>query len=663
MGEQPAAGQVLAGMGGVGKTQLAADYARTAWQNGEVDVLVWTTADNATAAASGYAQAGMEVLGAGPSDPQQAARSFLSWLEPKSQERPCRWLVVLDDVTDPTDLKGLWPPTSPHGRTLVTTRRRDDALTESGRQLIEVGLFTEAESLAYLTAKLAARHRHEPAEQLAALAADLGHLPLALSQAAAYLIDSGENAATYQELLADRTTTLADAAPDALPGDQTTTVAAAWSLCIDRADTLRPAGLARPMLQLTAMLDANGIPQDVLTSSPALAYLTAHRTRTGPAPAGEPAPVSVRDARRALRALHRLSLIDHTPNTPGSHDGTVRVHQLIQRAVRDTFAAHHHHQSARTAGDALLAVWPDIERNTALAQALRANAQALAHHADPALYKPDAHPVLYRMGASLGETGQTTAARDHYQDIAETIGQHLGTDHPDALAARHGLIHWQGESGDAADAAAAYEELVEHMVRVLGENHPYTLATWHNLACQWGRTGDVAGAVAVFEELVKHMVLVLGENHPHTSTARHNFAYWRGEMGDSTALEELLADRRRVLGKEDLRTLRAWENFARWGGEAGDPVGAAAAFAELLEDTVRVLGEDHPRTLAARGNLACWRGEAGDPVGAAAAFAELLEDTVRVLGEDHPLTRTARRTLAHWKEKDGACSPGSNGHT
>ncbi|MFD4508797.1 hypothetical protein [Streptomyces sp. NPDC058457] len=154
-------------MGCVGKTQLAADYARTAWQAGELDVLVWITASNATQAASGYAQAGIEILGA---EPGQAAQAFLAWLEPGPRDRSWRWLVVLDDVADPADLNGLWPPASPHGRTLVTTRRKDAVLTNEGRRLIEVGLFTEAESVAYLTAALAARDHTEPAGHLAALA-------------------------------------------------------------------------------------------------------------------------------------------------------------------------------------------------------------------------------------------------------------------------------------------------------------------------------------------------------------------------------------------------------------------------------------------------------------------------------------------------------------
>ncbi len=135
-------GGVLAGLGGVGKTQLAADYARTAWSRGEVDLLVWITVGSRSAVVTGYAQAAAEVRGIEVDDPEDAAKAFLTWLEPKTSPGPCRWLVVLDDVADPAHLRGLWPPTSPVGRTLVTTRRRDAALTGPSRRPIPVGMFT-----------------------------------------------------------------------------------------------------------------------------------------------------------------------------------------------------------------------------------------------------------------------------------------------------------------------------------------------------------------------------------------------------------------------------------------------------------------------------------------------------------------------------------------
>ncbi|MCL8013859.1 tetratricopeptide repeat protein [Streptomyces sp. AS02] len=564
VGQDMVRGQVLAGMGGVGKTQLAADYARTAWRAGDLDVLVWITASSTTAIGSGYAQAAVEILGADPADRETAARAFLAWLEPKANAAPCRWLVVLDDVTDPADLNGLWPPAGPHGRILVTTRRQDAAL--AGR-LIKVGLFSEAESLAYLTAALGTRDRHEPAEQLTALAQDLGHLPLALSQAAAYLIDAGISAAAYRGLLAERATLLADTAPEVLPDGQTHTAAAAWSLSVDRANTLRPVGLARPMLQLAAFLNPNGIPETVLTSAPALTHLTQHRTggkdRTL-------ASVTAVEAVGALRALDRLSLIDHNPATPHQ---AIRVHQLIQRTTRDTLTPDQHDQLARTTADALTTAWPDIERDTKLAQALRTNATALTRTAEDALYKPSAHVVLHRVGRSLGGAGQVTAATAHFRRLAEITSHHLGPDHPDTLIARRNLAYWRGMTGDAAGAAAAFEELLPDCVRVLGEGYPFTLAVRHELARWRGEAGDAAGAVAAFWELLPDYVRALGEDHSDTLTVRHELARWRGATGDAA--------------------------------------GAVAAYEQLLPDRVRVQGEDHPDTLTTRNNLAYWRGGGG----------------------------------------------------
>ncbi|WP_260860420.1 NB-ARC domain-containing protein [Streptomyces cupreus] len=477
---------VVVGLGGVGKTQLAAHYARTLWQAGQLDVLVWITASSGEAVVEGFAAAAAELMGIGEEVPARAAAMFLAWLEPKAGQKRCRWLVVLDDVSDPADLNGWWPPVSPTGRVLVTTRRQDAALT-TGRHHIPVGVFTPEEALAYLTDALP---RTEPAGELAALAEDLGHLPLALSQAAAYLTDTTTPVAGYRQLLASRTTALRDAAPDALPDGQQVTVAATWALSIEHANRLRPAGLARPLLQLAAFLNANGVPHNVLTGPAARTHLTHHRTDQ-PIP-GNPAEdmpereVSEQEAHLALSALRRLSLIQHDPTTPQT---AVRVHQLVQRAVRDTLTPAQYNEIARSAADALLAVWPGIENETALARALRANTTALTDSAQDALIEPDAHPVLYRIGESLGESGQVYAARHHFDRLALVTTSRLGPDHPDTLTARYELSRWQARAGDAAGAIDALADLLRDQIRVLGPDAPDTLSTRYELAYWRGEAG------------------------------------------------------------------------------------------------------------------------------------------------------------------------------
>ncbi len=633
---------VLTGMGGVGKTQLAAHHARAWFQAGRLDLLVWVTAATPAAVVSGYAQAAVEVLGADPGDPEHAARQFLAWLEPAPDREPCRWLVVLDDLADPADLRGQWPPASPHGRTLITTRRRDAVLTGAERRLVPVGLFTTAESVAYLTTALAAHDRREPAERLTDLAGDLGDLPLALSQAVAYMVDADLDCTAYRTLLADRAHALTDVLPDpaGLPDDQAANAAAAWSLSIDRADRLPPAGLARPMLRLAAMLDPNGIPAAVLTSPPALAHLAEHRT----------ASVTADDAVGALRALHRLSLIDHTPHTAHL---AVRLHQLVQRAARDALPARERDRIARTAADALVAVWPGIERDADLTQALRANVAALTGRSD-AVYGDDGiHMVLFRAGRSLGDAGQPTAAIEHFQRVAEIAHRRLGPDHLDTLTVRNNLAYSRGEAGDLAGAVLAFEELLADQERTMGRDDRLTLITRDNLARWRGAAGDAAGAVSALEELLPDRQRILGHDHPDTLTTRGNLAHCRGEAGDAAgavaAFEELLPDQERVVGPDAPATLTVRGNLAYYRGAAGDEAGAVAAFTELLADVERLLGHDHPQTLLTRDNLARWRGDAGDEAGAVTALEELLPDRQRILGHDHPDTLLTRHNLANFR--------------
>ncbi|WP_436849057.1 tetratricopeptide repeat protein [Streptomyces atriruber] len=638
-------------MGGVGKTQLAAHQARRAWAAGELDLLLWISANTRAAIISTYAQAAGEILDADPTNSEYAARAFLAWLEPKPSSSRYRWLVVLDDVADPADLRGLWPPASPDGRILVTTRRRDAALIGSGYRSLPVGLFTSTEAAAYLSTALASHGRSEPLTALAALSDDLGRLPLALSQAIAYLIDADLDCATYRTLLSDRAQTLADLLPDCsgLPDDQPVTVTAAWSLSVDRADRLAPAGVGLPVLRLAAALDPNGIPASVLTSPPALAYLGEHSTdgTDSSGQAGSHA-VTVQHVRRALRVLHRLSLIDHDPGNP---DVAVRVHQLIQRTTREALDPRQCDRLAHAAADALTSIWPVREDDVSLAHALRANTQALTAHAEDVLYQPQGvHALLFRAGKSLGQAGQVSSAVNHFEHLASKADRRLGPDHPDTFNARHNISWGQGMAGYPAAAVTGFARLLVDLERVWGTSHPSILVARQSLAHWRGQAGDASGAATEFAQLLVDSAHVLGPSHTQTILARSHLARWRGETGDTAAavadFSQLLSDQEQLFGQDDPRTLITRHNLAAWTAKDGNVPEALTAFAPLLADMERVLGAGHPDTLFTRHCYAHWRAVAGDTAIAATDLSQLLSVQVRTLGSDHPHTLTTRLDLA-----------------
>ncbi|MFE9482865.1 NB-ARC domain-containing protein [Streptomyces spororaveus] len=668
--------QLFSGTGGVGKTQLAAHYARTAWEAGEVDLLMWINATSREAITTAYARAGAQVAGADPSDPEQAIDQLLTWLQ--TSER--RWLIVLDDLADPGALHGLWPPSQRRGRVLVTTRRRDAALSGPGRRRIDIGLFTAGESVDYLTAKLASAQRADEPAQIAALAEDLGHLPLALAQAVTYLIDLGLSCAEYRTRLADRTRELADVVPERgqLPDGHHDIIAATWSLSIERANALRPRGLALPVLELASVLDPNGIPTEVLTAPPVLNSLAITR-RAMVLKRRErkrvPRVVTEQEAADALSCLHRLSLVDFVP---GAHHETVRVHHLVQRATREALMRNVSADddaggqelgvlmvqiNAETAAEALEHVWPVEERDDTLMAALQANAKAAADHI-PVTAAQGVDASHFRLGLRLGAAGHAAEARDHFEQLLAGLSIGAGrTGRPgrgediEHLFVRHGIAWWQMEAGDPAGAATAFQQLLADKVDVLGADHPSTFATRYGLARALGESGDPAAAASAFEALLADRLEALTYRTRSFSLRRTVRSARRAEDRQTAVrLEASSGATDRSPG-----ALPQWEppapsaryGLAWWRGMAGDPAGAACALEELLAEQADLLPAFDPLLLATRHAFAHWKAEAGDPRRAILLLAELLTDQTEILGPEHPQTLATRHTLARWKGEVG----------
>jgi hypothetical protein len=641
---------ILTGMGGMGKTQLAAALARRARDGAWVDVLVWITAQSQYAIIDAYARAAAVLTGADAQDATSAATEFLAYLAGTTT----RWLVVLDDLAEPALLDGWWPPRTPTGQIIVTTRRRDAALASHGC-LIPVNPFTQDEARRYLSEKFEELpDRLDEAEQLAA---DVGYLPLMLGQVTAFIIDQGITCGQYRTLFAEAIR-LVDLVPEpgSVPDAYRLPVATSLLLSVEAADSLRPVGLAHPLLQLLSLLDPNGIPVPVLTTAAALRYTGSRRD-----PPADGPPIQPIQIQSACAALTRLNLAITTGDETARR---MRVHALVQRAVRDQLTPTQFADAVIAAADALAQAWPAIDRDPDLSQALRSNATVLRRHAEDLLWADHAHPLLFRAGRSLGEAGLATAACTYFKQLIDQATARLGPDHPDCLAARRNYARWQGEAGDPDAAVATLEALLANATELAGPDHPDTLATRSDLARWRGEAGYPAAFVANdFEVLLTEQERVLGTDHPDTLTTRMNLAFWRRNSGAQrtelvVTLEAIVADQTRTLGRDHPDTMITRHDLARAYGEAGDPAGAIASFEALLADRIRILGPDHPDTMITRGNLAYFWGAAGNPERAVTAFRALLIDRLRILGPDHPYTLFNRHMLAVFTgvsgDRDGA---------
>jgi hypothetical protein len=609
----------LTGLGGVGKTSLALTYARR--HLAEVAVAWQFAADDPTVLAAGFAelaaQLGVRDL-ADTRDPVASVHGTLAAF-------PVPWLLIFDNAPDRASVAEFLPPAGP-GRTLITSRNQNWPPGQ-GLEVPVLDLEVVAQFLV---------ERTEDADQHAAgeLAGELGGLPLAMEQAAAYIQATGDTLAGY---LASFQRRRADLLARGEPAGHSQTVATTWDLAFKRLQHDAPAGAG--LLRLLAHCAPEPVP---------LHLLLRPRPRLGGQFNPEVAPILLPlledslAAGDAIAALRRYSLV----TLAGTK--VVSVHRLVQAVTRDQMPTGLA-QAWRQATVAVIeAAVPDEPGEPASWPAW----EALVPHILAAL--APASVGMARMAMYLGFRGNAAAARDLQDKVVNARERGRGPQHPETLYARIGQAYRTGLAGDVASARSQSAALVPTLEEVLGPEHPYTFAARDNLALWTGEAGEAATARDLYAALLPAEERVLGREHWLTLNARDNLARLTGYAGDAVSARDqyraLLPVKERVLGPENPQTLTARGNLAFWTGQAGDPAAARDQVAALLPVRERVLGPEHPLTLEARGNLAYWTWKAGDPAAGRDLFAAALPVDERVLGPQHRETRAVRNNLAYLNE-------------
>jgi hypothetical protein len=305
LGGGAAALVVVHGLGGVGKTQLALEYAHRHAEGYEL--VWWVPSETRLLATSGLAELALR-LGL-PARAEQAEQAAQALAELARRER---WLLVFDNAEDPGDLEGLWPSGS--GQVLVTSRNPQWGKLATP---IKVGVLPHGEAVSFLL-----RRTNDPDEKVAgALAAELDKLPLALEQAAAYMDQTGLTLTGYRDLYRrHRDELLGKGSPAA----HNATVDATFRLAFERVAKAMPA--AAQLLKLCAFLAPEPIPPELLTADP----------WTVPPPLRKAARDEV-VRNETVGVLIRYSLVERD-------QAGISLHRLVQAVVRHTLTPHERSQ-------------------------------------------------------------------------------------------------------------------------------------------------------------------------------------------------------------------------------------------------------------------------------------------------------------------------------
>lgn len=672
----------VTGMRGVGKTQLAAAYARA--KLGEMWRLVaWVNAEDRGNLLAGLAAvaeaAGLAGAGAGQST-GDAGNMVRHWLEANGERR----LLVFDNATDADALRP-YVPAGGAARVLITSNRQ--SVANLGTK-VGVEVFTSGEALAFL----ADRAGLADAAGAETVAAELGYLPLALAQAAAVIAGQRLTYGTYLERL--RSLPVADYLTREPGQPYPHGVAEAVLLSLDAVQADDQEGLCTGILAIMSVLSAAGVRRDLM-------YAAGHAGVVAPQ---QGARIGTDAVDRALGQLAERSLLSF------SLDGqVVIVHRLVQRVIREQLARQERLVAVCQAAASVLdtrakaladspdrpavrdipeqvTAWNDVvaglpaESGAGLAGVmlgLRARALnhliALGDSAQQAIVigepliadqertlgpnHPDTLASRNELAKAYWVTGRTGQAITLHERTLSARAQVLGPDHPDTLSSANNLAITYAIAGRTDEAIALFEQTLAARERVLGIDHHDTVGSRNNLAMAYRVAGRADEAIALLKRALAAFERVRGPDHPNTMIARNNLGINYQEAGrtdEAIAFHERnLADRERVLGPDHPDTLQSQNNLALAYRDAGRTDEAIALHQRATAAFERMRGPDHPDTLETRDGLAEAYQAAGRMEEAIALHERNVADRERVLGPDHPDTVTSRNNLTRARSNRG----------
>jgi tetratricopeptide (TPR) repeat protein len=630
-----AATQMVAvhGLGGVGKTQLAVQYA---WKYlHEFDAVLWVRTDSAEALEASLAGLASVLRLPEAKEREQAVQieAVLVWLRDHN-----RWLMIADNADTEAAVQAIrqrLPPSLP-GFMFVTSRLSSWPLNL--RQL-SVDLFSVEEATRYLLAR-AGEREHEGGGVAAAqrLAEDLGFLPLALEQAASFIVEMRWSFAKYQEQLHEaRLEILSEGREGGT--HYPASVAKTWSMTLEQIGPL-----ARSLLRLAAWFAPDAMPRGIFSAdkkvlSEALA---------------EQVAVTDLAIDKALGELDRFSLIRLTSEM-------VSVHQLLQAVEQDSLPKEECERWLVWAARLFNAFAPESPHDVRTWRVwlpLEPHAEALLGHMERR--GVGALPIAVmanQFGLLLSTRGTYARAEPLFRRALEITEKALGPKDPEMAGGLNNLAFLYDAQGQYGKAEPLYERALAIWEEALGPEHPNVATGLSNLAMLYNAQGQYSRAEPFCQRALVIRRKVLDPEHPEVATSLNNLALLYDAQGQYSEAEPLyeraLAIWEKALGPEHPNTAQGLNNLATVYFAQGQYGKAESLYERTLAILEKVLGPEHPKLAEGLNNLALLYNAQGQYGKAQPLCERALAIWEEALGPEHPNAATSLNNLAALYDAQG----------
>ena len=643
----------LHGLGGIGKTQIALEYAyRHALEYSDV---FWIEAETSERIMSSLLRLAvcLQLPERQNADQQRMLAAVQRWLTAHHQ-----WLLIWDNLEDPELLHDFLPPTQ-QGAILITTRCSALGTLAVGVELLPMG---QEEGLLFLLRRAKVLSPTATCEQMrqfavrspsdAAAAEEvakaLGGLPLALDQAGAYIEETGCSLADYFQRYDQQRTHLLDRRGEA-GGNHPHSVTTTFRLLSERA--AREQKAAADVLRVCAFLQAEAIPEELFVAGathlgPAFEYLAAD-------------PVQFD---QAIAALRRLSLVQRQAE---AH--TLSLHRLVQVVLREGMSEQERTEFRQRAVHALNALFPEVTHDTweqcerLLSHVLVVSAAIPEHAEDQELAE-----LLQKAADYLRVYARYEHARALYERALRIQEQALGPDHPDVASPLYGLglICWK--QGKYEQAKLLYQRALSLQEQVKGTEHTKVAHLLNGLAILSVARGKHEQAEPLYQQALAIRERQLGPEHPDTAESLNNLACLSIKQGKYEQAEQLCRQAlfiwKRALGAEHPNVAFPFMHLAELSTEQGKYEQAEPLYQQALHIWEQALGPEHPQVahalhglavLFTRQDLALFHQKQGNLSEALSLAERALKIHSKSLGDAHPKTVATRTLYAQLVQKQG----------